>query len=172
MNSACSNSRTALAFKTPPQFTWEWLVTLLLSAACDISIQLPITYSKVGPNRSHTNSLCQVHSWHHVNRACARFCTECEKGSKISFIELERCGQQWCFMCLSVLLQSLCNEWQVSGESREQRGQGRVEIRGRAMGQGRRQTERITRKQAGSERQAANNQERESTVQVKHGKTN
>ncbi len=38
------------------------------------------------------------------------------------------------------------------------------------MGQGRRQTERITRKQAGSERQAANNQERESTVQVKHGK--
>ncbi len=47
---------------------------------------------------------------------------------------------------------------------REQRRQGRVEIRGRAMGQGRRQTERITRKQAGSERQAANNQERESTV--------
>ncbi len=43
---------------------------------------------------------------------------------------------------------------------------------GRAMGQGRRQTERITRKQAGSERQEANNQERESTVQVKHGKTN
>ncbi len=39
------------------------------------------------------------------------------------------------------------------------------------MGQGRRQTERITRRQAGSERQAANNQERESTVQVKHGKT-
>ncbi len=55
---------------------------------------------------------------------------------------------------------------------REQRRQGRVEIRGRAMGQGRRQTERITRKQAGSERQAANNQERELTVQVKHGKTN
>ncbi len=55
---------------------------------------------------------------------------------------------------------------------REQRRQGRVEIRGRAMGQGRRQTERITRKQAGSERQPANNQERESTVQVKHGKTN
>ncbi len=40
------------------------------------------------------------------------------------------------------------------------------------MGQGRRQTERITSKQAGSERQAANDQERESTVQVKHGKTN
>ncbi len=39
------------------------------------------------------------------------------------------------------------------------------------MGQGRRQTERITRKQAGSERQAANDQERESTVQVEHGKT-
>ncbi len=32
------------------------------------------------------------------------------------------------------------------------------------MGQGRRQTERITSKQAGSERQAANDQERESTV--------
>ncbi len=40
------------------------------------------------------------------------------------------------------------------------------------MGQGRRQTERITRKQAGSERQAANDQERRSTVQVLHGKTN
>ncbi len=40
------------------------------------------------------------------------------------------------------------------------------------MGQGRRQTERITRKQAGSERQAANDKERESTVQVEHGKTN
>ncbi len=36
------------------------------------------------------------------------------------------------------------------------------------MAQGRRQTERITRKQAGSERQAANDQERESTVQVKN----
>ncbi len=45
-------------------------------------------------------------------------------------------------------------------------------IRGRARGQGRRQTERITRKQAGSERQAANDQERKSTVQVEHGKTN
>ncbi len=55
---------------------------------------------------------------------------------------------------------------------RGQRRQGRVEIRDRAMGQGRRQTERITRRQAGSERQAANNQERESTVQVKHRKTN
>ncbi len=39
------------------------------------------------------------------------------------------------------------------------------------MGQGRRQTERITSKQAGSERQAANDQERESTVQVVHRKT-
>ncbi len=39
------------------------------------------------------------------------------------------------------------------------------------MGQGRRQTERITIKQARSERQAANDQER-STVQVVHGKTN
>ncbi len=46
--------------------------------------------------------------------------------------------------------------------------QGRVVIRGRAMGQGRRQTEMITSKQAGSERQAANDQERESTVQVVH----
>ncbi len=40
------------------------------------------------------------------------------------------------------------------------------------MGQGRRQTERITNKQARSERQAANDQERRSTVQVVHGKTN
>ncbi len=40
------------------------------------------------------------------------------------------------------------------------------------MGQGRRQTERITTKQARSERQAANDQERRSTVQVVHGKTN
>ncbi len=55
---------------------------------------------------------------------------------------------------------------------RGQRRQGRVEIRGRAMGQGRRQTERITSKQARSERQAANDQERKSTVQVVHGKTN
>ncbi len=39
------------------------------------------------------------------------------------------------------------------------------------MGQGRRQTERITREQAGSERQAANDQERESTVRVVHRKT-
>ncbi len=38
------------------------------------------------------------------------------------------------------------------------------------MGQGRRQTERITSKQAGSERQAANDQRGESTVQVKHGR--
>ncbi len=37
------------------------------------------------------------------------------------------------------------------------------------MGQGRRQTERITSKQARSERQAANDQESESTVQVVHG---
>ncbi len=51
--------------------------------------------------------------------------------------------------------------------AKQRRGQ-----RNRQDGQGRRQTERITRKQAGSERQAANNQERESTVQVKHGKTN
>ncbi len=40
------------------------------------------------------------------------------------------------------------------------------------MGQGKRQTERITIKQARSERQAANDQERRSTVQVVHGKTN
>ncbi len=40
------------------------------------------------------------------------------------------------------------------------------------MGQGRRQTERITIKQARSERQAANDQERRSTVQVVHEKTN
>ncbi len=40
------------------------------------------------------------------------------------------------------------------------------------MGQGRQQTERITIKQAGSERQAANDQEKKSTVQVVHGKTN
>ncbi len=40
------------------------------------------------------------------------------------------------------------------------------------MGQGRRQTERITIKQARSERQAANDQKRRSTVQVVHGKTN
>ncbi len=40
------------------------------------------------------------------------------------------------------------------------------------MGQSRRQTERITIKQARSERQAANDQERRSTVQVVHGKTN
>ncbi len=40
------------------------------------------------------------------------------------------------------------------------------------MGQGRRQTERITIKQVRSERQAANDQERRSTVQVVHGKTN
>ncbi len=40
------------------------------------------------------------------------------------------------------------------------------------MGQGRRQTERITIKQARSERQAANDQERRSTVQVVNGKTN
>ncbi len=40
------------------------------------------------------------------------------------------------------------------------------------MGQGRQQTERITIKQARSERQAANDQERRSTVQVVHGKTN
>ncbi len=39
------------------------------------------------------------------------------------------------------------------------------------MGQGRRQTEKITREQAGSERQAANDQERESTVRVVHRKT-
>ncbi len=39
------------------------------------------------------------------------------------------------------------------------------------MGQGRWQTERITSKQAGSERQAANDQERESTVQVVHRQT-
>ncbi len=38
------------------------------------------------------------------------------------------------------------------------------------MDQGRQQTERITSKQAGSERQAANDQERESTVQVEHRK--
>jgi len=37
---------------------------------------------------------------------------------------------------------------------------------------GGRQTERITIKQARSERQAANDQERRSTVQVVHGKTN
>ncbi len=37
------------------------------------------------------------------------------------------------------------------------------------MGQGRWQTEMITSKQARSERQAANDQERESTVQVVHG---
>ncbi len=86
-----SNSRTALEFKTPPQFKWEWLATLLLSTACDISIQLPITHCKVGPNRSHTNSLCQVHSWHSVNRACARFCTECEKERKI----VHRVGEMW-----------------------------------------------------------------------------
>ncbi len=55
---------------------------------------------------------------------------------------------------------------------RGQRRKGRVEIRGRAMGQGRRQTERITIKQARSERQAANDQERRSTVQVVHRKTN
>ncbi len=55
---------------------------------------------------------------------------------------------------------------------RGQRRKGRVENRGRAMGQGRRQTERITMKQARSERQAANDQERRSTVQVVHGKTN
>ncbi len=55
---------------------------------------------------------------------------------------------------------------------RGQRRQGRVEIRGRAMGQGRRQTERITSKQARSERQAANDQERKSTVQVVHRKPN
>ncbi len=36
------------------------------------------------------------------------------------------------------------------------------------MGQGRQQTERITSRQAGSVRQAANDQERESTVQVVH----
>ncbi len=40
------------------------------------------------------------------------------------------------------------------------------------MGQSRRQTERITSKQARSERQAANDQERKSTVQEVHGKTN
>ncbi len=40
------------------------------------------------------------------------------------------------------------------------------------MGQGRQQTERITSRQAGSVRQAANDQERESSVQVVHGKTN
>ncbi len=40
------------------------------------------------------------------------------------------------------------------------------------MGQGRQQTERITSRQAGSVRQAANDRERESTVQVVHGKTN
>ncbi len=40
------------------------------------------------------------------------------------------------------------------------------------MGQGRQQTERITSRQAGSVRQAANDQERESTVQVDtQGKT-
>ncbi len=39
------------------------------------------------------------------------------------------------------------------------------------MGQGRQQTERITSRQAGSVRQAANDQERESTVQVVHRKT-
>ncbi len=55
---------------------------------------------------------------------------------------------------------------------RGQRRKGRVEIRGRAMGQGRRQTERITIKQARSERQAANDQKRRSKVQVVHGKTN
>ncbi len=48
---------------------------------------------------------------------------------------------------------------------RGQRRQGRVEIRSRAMGQGRRQTERITSKQARLERQAANDQEWKSTVQ-------
>ncbi len=36
------------------------------------------------------------------------------------------------------------------------------------MGQGRRQTGKITSKQVESERQAANDQERESTVQVVH----
>ncbi len=36
------------------------------------------------------------------------------------------------------------------------------------MGQGRQQTERITSRQVGSVRQAANDQERESTVQVVH----
>ncbi len=40
------------------------------------------------------------------------------------------------------------------------------------MGQGRQQTERITSRQTGSVRQAANDRERESTVQVVHGKTN
>ncbi len=40
------------------------------------------------------------------------------------------------------------------------------------MGQGRRQTERITSKPGGVSKQAANDQERESTVQVEHGKTN
>ncbi len=40
----------------------------------------------------------------------------------------------------------------------------RVEIRGRAMGQGRRQTERIPESKAGSERQTANDQGEESTV--------
>ncbi len=40
------------------------------------------------------------------------------------------------------------------------------------MGQGRQQTERITSRQAGSVRQAANDRERESTVQVVHRKTN
>ncbi len=54
---------------------------------------------------------------------------------------------------------------------RGQHRQGGFVNRGRAMGQGRRQTERITSKQAGSERQAANDQERASTVQVVHRKT-
>ncbi len=40
------------------------------------------------------------------------------------------------------------------------------------MGQSRQQTEKITSRQAGSVRQAANDQERESTVQVVHTREN
>ncbi len=49
---------------------------------------------------------------------------------------------------------------------RGQRREDRFVNSGRAMGQGRQQTERIISRQAGSVRQAANDQERESTVQV------
>ncbi len=73
---------------------------------------------------------------------------------------------------LAALLVQGQNRQKIKQWYRGQRRQGRVEIRGRAMGQGRQQTERITSKQARSERQAANDQERKSTVQVVHGKTN
>ncbi len=68
-------------------------------------------------------------------------------------------------------LAALFVQGQTGKYQAEVSGKGRVEIRGRAMGQGRRQTERITIKQARSKRQAANDQERRSTVQVVHGKT-